>query len=749
MYSIDIPPVSDLDNLASASSLQNAAANVLSDIKNVCKTSQRTGDSLVSGINLLIDQYLDVIKVFTSPFYFHSHKLVFATNAYSFQDKFHAECSNRDGYITLENIHSVLNLFKGQSVFEGVGTKVSLDSYLQQHSGGSQVSLKQVVLKFKKVLMRGIPREVPSKFGYVVTFLPQLEQFLNLPDVLECVENPLPNTDGMFKSVTDGFFYKYHPVVLKHGPQTLCFSMHVDDAEVCDPLKSHANKHSLRLFYWLLGNIHPEKRSTLKAINLMAIVKSKIAKEYGNEIFLRDFIDGIKKLGTEGVEFNIGGVMRRFYGVLLFGSADNPAAANLGGFKETHSALRPCRVCMVKGANLNDSFEENQLELRKVGEHEEQLKQVLLHSKKQVHTTPMVLDVCEDFVEEDEFCDIDGSEEKYLDHKNPSVNFGVNGSSVLAEAPGFDITKCLPQDLLHLLAEGVVELLCRRILKDLCIPKKVGKKTVKAPLSLKVLNQAIETQCDLGHYNVSRPSRIEARHLKGSKLKQSGAQMMVLLHVLPFVIHNVCPPEKMDLLIQLIRLVDLCMSFQLSKADIDRLRIMVAHYGTSFVKVYPNVKSLKLHGLIHLAMQALLFGPLRQQTCYRYEAMHSKFTSVATVVRSMKNIAFSCASRYTSERNSQIMRGKLSGNYLSEGDIVFSSTEVVVGELPEKNLLLVMYDLSESDSVFKSSKLRIRATLGKKAVFYYLIRTVMILCLEESTKYLSKNIAYTFCTMSM
>ena len=184
-------------------------------------------------------------------------KLFFAINVYSLQDKLHTECSNEDGYITLQKISSVVNSFKGQSVFEGVGTKVSLDSYLQEHSGGSKVSLKQVVLKTKKVLVGGVPRLVPSKFGYRVPFLPQLEQFLNIPDVLECVENPLPLTDNLFKSVTDGYFYKTHSVVVKHGRETLCFSMHVDDAEVCDPLKSHAGRHNLRLFYWLLGNIHP------------------------------------------------------------------------------------------------------------------------------------------------------------------------------------------------------------------------------------------------------------------------------------------------------------------------------------------------------------------------------------------------------------------------------------------------------------------------------------------------------------
>jgi len=499
------------------------------------------------------------------------------------------------------------------------------------------VSLKPVVLQTKSILRKGIPRVIPFKFGYFVPFLPQLEQLLNLPDVLECVLNPVQPKDGLIQTVTDGLLYTCNPVVVEHGRHTLCFTAHVDDAEVCDPLKSKANYHNLRLFYWVLGNIHPEKRSTLKAINLLAIVKSKVAKEFGNEPFLKDFIEGIKRLCTEGVELNIGGVRRRFYGILLFVSADNPAAANLGGFKETHFALRPCRMCMVKSVDLNVSFVENREELRKVDEHEVQVKQVILNSKKYPlqQEAPVVFEVNEKDDEEEGFSDVDVCEEKYLDHKNPSVNFGVNAKSVLSDIPGFDITKCLPQDLLHVLAEGVVELLCRKILKDLCISKKVNGKRIKAPLSLKTLKKAIETQCDLGHYNVSRPSRIEAGHLKGSKLKQGASQMMVLLHLLPFLIHSVCPPEQMDLLIRLNRIVDLSMSFVFSKADSKRLGVMIAEYGSAFVKLYPNVKSLKLHCLKHLPMQILLFGPLRQQSCYRYKVGVRQTTSWRSRLRDL------------------------------------------------------------------------------------------------------------------
>ncbi|XP_034250241.1 uncharacterized protein LOC117650753 [Thrips palmi] len=607
--------------------------------------------------------------------------------------------------VSHDDVLSFLESFKGQSIFEGVGTQTELETYLKHSSGGSNVELDQVVLEYKEVLNKqGIPRRVPLKYGYVIPFLPQLEQLLNCKDVLECVDNPLPLDDELYRTVTDGLLYKYHQVTMEHGPQTLCFIIHVDDVEPCHALKSKTGKHNVRMFYWILGNIHPDKRSSLKAINLLAIVKVKVVKEFGNDHFLEDFVEGMKKLGTEGVVFNIQGVPRRFHGFLLFASADNPAAANLGGFKETMAALRPCRMCMVKSIDLNNSFLENPDLLRKLEEHNEHVRQVLSFQGKRTRRSVRHVRVVNINVDDEieEACDIDVADEKYLDHWHPSTNFGVNGKSILSDCPGFDVTKCLAQDIMHVLAEGVVEVLCRRILKDLCFPPQRQGRRVTPLLSLDFVNKLIQSKCDLGHYETSRPSVIEASHVNGKKLRQSASQMMVLLHLMPFIVHNICPQEKLDLIIQCIKLVNLCKSYEHSKSDVSTVRIMVEHFGNSFVQVYPDVKILKLHCLAHLAMQIRLLGPLRQQACYRSESMHTKVTSVAPVVRCKKNIAFSCASRYLSERNAEIMEGKANGNFLYEGDVVKGAKAIVVSSLPQSDAFLEKYsELTESSVLFE------------------------------------------------
>lgn len=49
----------------------------------------------------------------------------------------------------------------------------------------------------------------------------------------------------------------------------------------------------------------------------------------------------------EGVTFSIEGARRNLRGTLVIGSADNPAAQLMGGYKQLHSAVRKCRDCLA------------------------------------------------------------------------------------------------------------------------------------------------------------------------------------------------------------------------------------------------------------------------------------------------------------------------------------------------------------------------------------------------------------------
>ena len=53
------------------------------------------------------------------------------------------------------------------------------------------------------------------------------------------------------------------------------------------------------VFYWMLLNIHPAYRSTLHSIQLLAVVKSSLLKEYGIDAVMKPAILDLKKLTND------------------------------------------------------------------------------------------------------------------------------------------------------------------------------------------------------------------------------------------------------------------------------------------------------------------------------------------------------------------------------------------------------------------------------------------------------------------
>ena len=97
-----------------------------------------------------------------------------------------------------------------------------------------------------------------------------------------------------------------------------------------------------------------------------------------------------------------------------------------------------------------------------------------------------------------------------------STTYGVNRRSVLDDVRYFDVCKCFPEDVMHILLEGVVPYETKFLLKLLIDSEKC--------LTLKELNSRMES-FDYGYMNTkNKPSPIgrESINLADTKLKQSG-----------------------------------------------------------------------------------------------------------------------------------------------------------------------------------------------------------------------------------
>lgn len=111
-----------------------------------------------------------------------------------------------------------------------------------------------------------------------------------------------------------------------------------------------------------MGNIHPKHRSTLKAVQLIAVVTYPILKEYGFEAVLQPFINDMNKLRKvhtlvllsitlfwlQGCLLTINDKEILVKGAVLAMLADTQAAHAIGGFKVgVGFSLRKCRNCLA------------------------------------------------------------------------------------------------------------------------------------------------------------------------------------------------------------------------------------------------------------------------------------------------------------------------------------------------------------------------------------------------------------------
>jgi len=322
--------------------------------------------------------------------------------------------------------------------------------------------------------------------AYIVPFLDNLRNLLNNQEIRENIENPRQYEDGVFRTVLDGSYYRESDLCQRHQ-NVLAVILYYDDLCIANTLGTAAKKHKMSMFYWTLANIYPEYRSSLNAIQLYAIVKTEyLQKPNALQTILEPFISSIQELQRNGIDININGEIKNFKGFLLFCSGDTPAASVLGGFKASVSAYRLCRSCMTTKNEWKTSFRDNNFQPRNEAIHQNHLQTV---------TDPTLTKDAITFWQK---------------------TYGVNIRSPLMDI--IDVTKCLPQDAMHVLIEGPVQITCKLFLRY-CIYN-INLFTID-DFNDRIVN------FDFGHLKKDKPALIQREHLADDgQLRQTAAQMM-------------------------------------------------------------------------------------------------------------------------------------------------------------------------------------------------------------------------------
>lgn len=440
---------------------------------------------------------------------------------------------------------------------------------------------------------------------YYIPILETLTVLLNNKKTREEVlKEPQYRNDGKLGDFIDGVVFSNHEV-FSNDAQALKIIFYYDDCDLCNSAGSRVTKHKIAFFYFTLGNFRQEVRSKLDAIFLLAVVKTAHLKKYGFDEILKPLLNDLKIL-EDGYYFTVGNSNIPITGALSVFCGDTPASNLAGGFKEGVSlVMKCCRHC-----------EANQDDIQKIVHEEEcilRTEACLASQYERMENNPALT-------------------------KHYSVNYGLDRRSILSKIPGFKITEQLPQDLMHILLDGIIPYVVKCMLQYYI---------AKGSITVDVINSRL-MEFRYGYSQVKdKPEPINPESLTdkpGKHIAKDAAKMWMLFRVLPFILHDIIDEshKPFEVFQLLMKISSLLLAPVLSCESVSLLQRMTAKFLTNFKNVFHKQITPKMHYLVHCPRLILLCGPLVRLWNKRFEAKHKDFKRIAKNA-SFKNISLSLA----------------------------------------------------------------------------------------------------------
>ena len=380
------------------------------------------------------------------------------------------------------------------------------------------------------------------KVFHNVSLIISLEQFLSNPKIFAMINEPATyNSDGYFYDIRDGELMRSHPL-FSLRPSALQIILYYDRIDVSNPLGSYASKNKLLMFYYTLGNINPKFRSRLAAIRLLDVALQSELSDCGIDAVM-DRLQKDLDLLYSGVKIQIGN-QQEVFGAVVSICRDTLAVHEWCGFKEgVGLAYSKCRHCECVFEDMQMFFDEDYFE----------------HVRQ-----------CEE---------IEKASTDYL-RNQLKMTYGINRKSKVIDFPGFNVINQTPQDMMHIILEGIAPLEIKLVLKHLILT---------GQLDLNRLNSAIKgfpySPPDVG----GKPTPIAHSTLASTdnNLKQSSGQMIVLLKILPFIIDAVKTTNYHNVIIELIEIIHILFAPVICLQTIDRLKLLIEKHLNN-VNMFPR-----------------------------------------------------------------------------------------------------------------------------------------------------------------
>ena len=368
-------------------------------------------------------------------------------------------------------------------------------------------------------------------------------------------------------------------------PHSLKIILYYDDLEITN--EKTRRKHKLAMFYYQLANIYPAYRSKLKSIHLIAIVETKYLKKYVVDMILKPFIHELNVLGEDhGYNFRINGGNICLRGALLAVLADTPASQFLGAFKESvGGAKRKCRHCTADFESMQTLFTEEDFAPRS--------KEIREYQLEQLHNNPEL-------------------------YNHYSKEYGVVKRSILMDAPYFNVTKQLPQDIMHVILEGALSRALFFVINwfiDSSVFTELNDFVQNFPYGYTELKDKLVV---ISNEDLANPS---------NNLGQTAAQSWLLSRVVAFLVSHL--PMSFQMFGRSYKLCWKLLQFAVQRAFLKcYLKGLVKEHLQAFKNCFDENITPKQHYLVHLPSQIFMFGSTVRAWAMRFEAKHQQFKHI-------------------------------------------------------------------------------------------------------------------------
>ena len=499
-----------------------------------------------------------------------------------------------------------------ESPFSSLSTNYLQASYIKKNL--NYVEPKEIVLgkkisrknsKNKRLL---VEKEETFQYIPLIESLCQLLSNKKIAKVI--VRKPNQCDEDIFYDICDGKVFKSDTFFTEH-PDALQIIIYHDAVEVCNPLGSQTGRHKLDMFYYTLGNLNPKLRSRHCAVRLLAIVNAKLVRKYGYSAVLKPIIEDLKKIEC-GFPCIVNGTEKLVYGKVVSCAGDTEGQHEWGGYKVgVGFAFQKCRHCQCHFEAMQHSFYEEDFISRTKESYERQCREI-----EEAPTEQLKSDL--------------------------ETTYGITSRSLLCDLDSFDVTKQLPQDIMHTLLEGVVQYELRHILAHYIS---------QGHFTLCELNTAIASQ-NYGYSEVAdKPGPLRESVFSGNeayKLKYKAAQARLFLRLLPFILCTLRPNDDHDIYSLITELIEICQiifSPVISLPTINLLKLKIGAHLTHFKEQFPEVNIIpKQHYMIHIPTMIKELGPLIRHSCFAFESAHNYFKELAPK-QNFKNLPKSLAER--------------------------------------------------------------------------------------------------------